>query len=75
MRSALAVFCDFDGTITTHDVATQLLVELADPAWAVLEAEWEQGRIGSRECLAKQVPLIRGGWPAPCPAISGTAVW
>ena len=64
MRSALTVFCDFDGTITTHDVVTELLTALADPAWSSIEAAWEQGRIGSRDCLARQIPLIRGGWPA-----------
>lgn len=64
MRAALTVFCDFDGTMTTRDVIGELLATLADPVWSVLEAEWEQGHIGSRECLAKQIPLIRGGWPA-----------
>ncbi len=63
MRS-VTVFCDFDGTITTHDVIKQLLEALADPAWSTIEAAWEQGRIGSRDCLAQQIPLIQGGWPA-----------
>ena len=61
---ALSVFCDFDGTVTTRDVVNELLGALADPLWMAIEAEWEQGRIGSRECLARQIPLIRGGWPA-----------
>ena len=64
MRAALTVFCDFDGTVTTRDVLGELLATLADPAWSAIETAWEQGRIGSRECLAKQIPLIRGGWPA-----------
>ncbi len=63
-RSALTVFCDFDGTVTTRDVVLELLVALADPSWMATESEWEAGRISSRECLAKQIPLIRGGWPA-----------
>ena len=62
--SAPTVLCDFDGTITTRDVVRELLSELADPAWTAIEADWEQGRIDGRECLAKQVALIRGGWPA-----------
>ncbi len=64
MREALTVFCDFDGTITTRDVVNTLLATLADPVWTAIETEWTQGRIGSRECLARQIPLIRGGWPA-----------
>ncbi len=84
MRSALTVFCDFDGTITTRDVVNQLLAALADSAWAAIETEWEQGRIGSRECLARQIPLIRGGWPAMervlkmvtvAPTFTGFAEW
>ncbi len=84
MRSALTVFCDFDGTITTQDVVAELLAALADPAWTAIEAEWEQGRIGSRACLARQVPLIRGGWPAierglrtvtVDPTFAGFALW
>ncbi len=60
----LVIYCDFDGTVTQGDVVDILLTELADPSWRAVEAEWEQGRIGSRECLARQIPLIRGGWPA-----------
>ncbi len=63
-RPALTVFCDFDGTVTTRDVVKELLTALADPAWAAIEAEWEQGRMGSRDCLARQVSLIRGDWSA-----------
>jgi len=60
----IAVYCDFDGTVAQDDVTDVLLAELADPAWRMIEAEWEQGRIGSRECLTRQISLIRGGWPA-----------
>ncbi len=58
------IYCDFDGTVTQRDVVDMLLERLADPAWRALEAEWEEGRIGSHECMARQVPLLRGGWPA-----------
>ena len=58
----IQVFSDFDGTITTRDTVDVLLTELADPSWEEVEEEWVQGRIGSRECMAKQIPLIRGGW-------------
>lgn len=58
----IQVFCDFDGTITTRDTVDVLLTELADPQWEVIEEEWVQGKIGSRECMSQQIPLIRGGW-------------
>lgn len=58
----IQVFSDFDGTITTRDTVDILLSELADPEWESIEAEWVAGNIGSRECMARQVPLIRGGW-------------
>jgi len=58
------VFCDFDGTISLADTVDELLERLALPAWQDIEARWEEGEIGSRECMAQQVKLIQGGWPA-----------
>jgi len=63
-RPRAIIYCDFDGTVTQGDVIDVLLTELADQSWREIEADWEQGRIGSRECLARQIPLIRGGWLA-----------
>ena len=60
----MVIYCDFDGTVTQDDVIDTLLIELADPSWRFVETEWEEGLIGSRECLARQIPLIRGGWKA-----------
>ena len=60
----LRVFCDFDGTITTVDVTDLILERLADPSWMEIEARWERGEIDSRECMARQVQLIHGGWAA-----------
>jgi 2,3-diketo-5-methylthio-1-phosphopentane phosphatase len=58
------IYSDFDGTITEVDTTDFLLGTLADPRWREIEAEWEAGKIGSRECMAAQVGLIRGGWKA-----------
>ena len=58
----LRVFCDFDGTISTVDVTDYILQNLADPSWLEIEARWERGEIGSRECMALQIALIKGGW-------------
>lgn len=53
------VFVDFDGTIATCDVTDFLLDRFASPEWHEIEADWQAGRIGSRECLARQVALMR----------------
>lgn len=60
----MEVYCDFDGTVTIGDITDLLLESLADPAWMQVEEKWERGEIGSRECMAQQVSLIRGGWAA-----------
>lgn len=53
------VFVDFDGTIVPRDVTDTVLETFADPAWLEIEAEWKAGKIGSRECLSRQVAMIR----------------
>lgn len=54
----IEVFCDFDGTVTMTDTIDLLLEQLGDPSWHQHEERWERGDIGSRECMALQVPLI-----------------
>jgi len=71
MSMPFSVFCDFDGTITKADTIDYLLEKLADPSWQDIEARWSEGEIGSRECLAKQIPLIKGGWNAVLEALEG----
>jgi 2-hydroxy-3-keto-5-methylthiopentenyl-1-phosphate phosphatase len=53
------IICDFDGTITITDVVDQLLEEFAAPEWQAIEQEWLKGDINSRECLSRQVALLR----------------
>src|SRR5687767_6621927 len=57
MRLHFAI--DFDGTIALEDTTDMLLDRRAEPAWLDVEKEWLSGRIGSRECLARQAALIR----------------
>jgi 2,3-diketo-5-methylthio-1-phosphopentane phosphatase len=59
MPSRVRVYVDFDGTISLEDTTDVILERFADPSWQKVEAEWLAGRIGSRECLARQVDLIR----------------
>lgn len=56
---AFELLCDFDGTISTRDVTDFLLERFAEPGWRDWEARWERGEIGSRECMARQVELLR----------------
>lgn len=53
------LFLDFDGTISERDAIDALLEAFADPQWLAIEAEWQAGRIGSRECLSAQMALVR----------------
>ncbi len=53
------VYIDFDGTISKRDVIDEILKEFADNKWLEIEKEWTSGRIGSRECLRKQLALVR----------------
>ncbi len=54
-----SVVCDFDGTVAIEDFVDRLLEKRADPAWRAVEEEWKSGRIGSRECLARQIDMVR----------------
>lgn len=53
------VFIDFDGTIADHDVTDELLTHFAAKEWEALEADWLSGKIGARECMAKQISLLK----------------
>jgi len=55
----LEVLVDFDGTIAPDDPTDRLLERFADPQWRDIEVAWQRGTISSRECLARQVALIR----------------
>jgi 2,3-diketo-5-methylthio-1-phosphopentane phosphatase len=50
---------DFDGTIAPDDPTDRLLDQFADPEWRVIEAAWQGERLTSRECMQRQVALLR----------------
>lgn len=52
------VTIDFDGTINESDVTDAVIKKFAKPGWQEAETLWEEGSIGSRECLAFQMALI-----------------
>lgn len=53
------ILVDFDGTISLQDTTDQLLAAFALPRWLDVEDLWVSGRIGSAECLRRQVDLLR----------------
>lgn len=53
------ILCDFDGTISCRDVTDFLLDRFGLPGYEALEQEWEEGRIGSRQCLQGQIALLQ----------------
>lgn len=58
-RLSCQVYLDFDGTIAPVDTTDLILERFADPSWLRLEDELNTGKIGSRECLIRQVDLMR----------------
>lgn len=58
VSSDWVVQCDFDGTISLVDVTDSLLERFGRPGWRELEADWDSGRIGSRECMKGQIALL-----------------
>ncbi|MGG4605938.1 MtnX-like HAD-IB family phosphatase [Paenalcaligenes sp. Me131] len=56
--SEWVIQCDFDGTISLRDTTDSLLNSYGLPGWEALEDAWEQGEIGSKECMQKQVALL-----------------
>lgn len=52
---------DFDGTVCPTDTTDLLIEAFADGDWQQIEQDWRAGRIGSRECLSRQVALLRAG--------------
>lgn len=54
----LAIFCDFDDTITRLNVTDTVLERFAHPSWLEIQEEWLAGKLTAREVLVKQMPLI-----------------
>jgi HAD superfamily phosphoserine phosphatase-like hydrolase len=57
LRSA-SVFLDFDGTVSLADTGVHLLDRLIGDAWHGIEEQYKSGKIGSRECVARQWDLL-----------------
>ncbi len=58
MEPYCSIAIDFDGTVTGVDVIDEILRAFARPQWQEAEELWEQGIIGSRECLQLQMAMV-----------------
>lgn len=56
--NAWHIICDFDGTISLKDTTDTLLNQFAHPDWEKIEQQWEQGLIGSKQCMQQQIALL-----------------
>jgi 2-hydroxy-3-keto-5-methylthiopentenyl-1-phosphate phosphatase len=59
MPSDWLLILDFDGTVTTEDIALQVLRAYAAPGWEAYDGEYEAGRITLAECVHRQFGMIR----------------
>lgn len=56
----VAVFFDFDNTITTRDTIDSILMSHSrNDKWIELEKKWKSGKIGSYKCLKGQMSGVR----------------
>ncbi len=54
------VWIDFDGTISTKDVLDEMIQQFAvDESWLQIEQLWQEGKIGSYECLKGEFGVVR----------------
>jgi 2,3-diketo-5-methylthio-1-phosphopentane phosphatase len=58
MNRKLAIYCDFDGTITERDVIDAFLERFASADWMAIEENWKLGKISSRDCLRQQLKCV-----------------
>lgn len=58
MKLPYFVAIDFDGTVTDVDIVDAVLQAFACPEWQEVEMLWEQGIIGSRKCLERQMSMV-----------------
>ena len=58
LETDIFVSIDFDGTIAERDITDALIQRFAKPGWEEAERLWEEGAIGSRQCLMAQMSLI-----------------
>lgn len=73
-RLKCRLLVDFDGTIASVDTTDFLLERFAAPAWRDIEEDWKAGRIGSRECMVRQIDLVRASQAEMDEFVSGIEI-
>ena len=73
-RLKCRLLVDFDGTIASVDTTDLLLERFAAPAWRDIEEDWKAGRIGSRECMVRQIDLVRASQPEMDEFVAGIEI-
>jgi 2-hydroxy-3-keto-5-methylthiopentenyl-1-phosphate phosphatase len=58
-KRKLAVICDFDGTVTTVDIAEAILKKFTGDGWYQFEKDYRAGKLASREALRRQFALVK----------------
>jgi 2,3-diketo-5-methylthio-1-phosphopentane phosphatase len=53
------VYVDFDGTIAPTDPTDTVFDRFCHPSWRTVEREWQRGLRTARDCMARQVDLLR----------------
>ncbi len=57
------VLCDFDGTISLHDLGFLLMTRFSSGDWEAIDQDYREGRIGSRAAYAQIAHLWNGSKP------------
>lgn len=59
LRSPLAVFCDFDGTISRKDVGYNMFRHFSGGRNDDIVPLWASGQMTTRECLRREAAMVR----------------
>jgi 2,3-diketo-5-methylthio-1-phosphopentane phosphatase len=60
MKTATAIFCDFDGTIARRDVGYAMFHHFSGGRNDALLPAWKSLQISSRECLSAEAAMVQG---------------
>ncbi len=55
---AVAILCDFDGTIVPIDTCVYILEKFAEDDWKIYDEQFERGKLTLEECLQKQFSTV-----------------
>ncbi len=54
------ILCDFDGTISTHDMGYVLINRFSAGDWEAIDREFCEGKIGSKEAYSRIAKILQG---------------